>query len=67
MGRPRVFAGMFRPRFEDLTAEQRDRMRGHGYSFPLDHERNQWLKGLADQPLYFEDVTYRVPEMQLAT
>ena len=63
-GHPRVFAGLFRPPFESLTHEEWEALLPPGsYAIPQDLPRRRWLAGALDRPLYFEQITYALPEL----
>ncbi len=54
-GSPRRFVGLFRPPFESLSHSDREALRpAFAYSLPMNYERDRWLAGDLDRPLYRE-------------
>ena len=64
-GHPRVFAGLFRPPFESLTPEEVHALLPVGQLVARHGEyRAAWLAGALDRPLYFEQITYALPQLE---
>lgn len=51
-GSPRVFAGVFRPPFDEISEDEWHRFAEIGPMYAVDHRQRAWSQGKLDRPLY---------------